>query len=92
MSRVVRQSKGDFRVGRRSDAPVRSRRQVHGRSVRRELDLEGVDIAAEMVAGGVARDCPRYSGGRYSEAEGRSGRRDDQANVPATGLLPRAVG
>jgi micrococcal nuclease len=55
---------------------------VEGREVRCELDgqrtydrcvavcyLEGVDIAAEMVAAGLARDCPRFSGGRYREAE-----------------------
>lgn len=50
---------------------------VDGRTLRCELDgertgdrcvgacfLEGVDIAAKMVAAGLARDCPRYSGGR----------------------------
>lgn len=55
---------------------------VEGREVRCELDgqrtydrcvavcyLEGVDIAAELVAAGLARDCPRFSGGRYREAE-----------------------
>ena len=55
---------------------------VDGRNLRCELDgertgdrcvgvcyLEGVDIAAEMVAAGLARDCPRYSGGRYRDAE-----------------------
>ncbi len=31
--------------------------------------LGGQDIAALMVAQGVARDCPRYSGGRYAEYE-----------------------
>lgn len=29
----------------------------------------GQDIAALMVAQGVARDCPRYSGGRYQQYE-----------------------
>jgi micrococcal nuclease len=31
--------------------------------------LEGADVAAELVRLGLARDCPRYSGGRYHDAE-----------------------
>jgi endonuclease YncB( thermonuclease family) len=31
--------------------------------------LNGRDISAEMVSAGVARDRPRFSGGRYAEAE-----------------------
>ena len=31
--------------------------------------LEGADIAEELVRMGLARDCPRYSRGRYREAE-----------------------
>jgi endonuclease YncB( thermonuclease family) len=31
--------------------------------------LEGADIAAELVELGLARDCERYSGGRYQAAE-----------------------
>jgi endonuclease YncB( thermonuclease family) len=31
--------------------------------------LDGVDIAAEMVRQGIARDCPRFSNGRYRDAE-----------------------
>jgi endonuclease YncB( thermonuclease family) len=55
---------------------------VEGRTLRCELNgertgdrcvgvcyLEGADIAAKMVAAGLARDCPRFSGGRYREAE-----------------------
>src|SRR5918992_1657755 len=55
---------------------------VHGRVVRCELDgtrtydrcagicyLDGVDISEVMVRRGVARDCPRYSLGRYAEDE-----------------------
>ena len=33
------------------------------------------DIAAEMVAAGFARDCPRYSNGRYAELETNRGKR-----------------
>ena len=29
----------------------------------------GKDVAAELVRQGLARDCPRYSGGRYAAAE-----------------------
>jgi hypothetical protein len=29
--------------------------------------LDATDIAAEMVRRGLARDCPRYRGGRYAE-------------------------
>jgi micrococcal nuclease len=55
---------------------------VLGRELRCELDgerthdrcvgvcyLDGADISGVMVRGGVARDCPRYSQGRYAEAE-----------------------
>ncbi len=35
---------------------------------------DGQDIAALMVALGVARDCPRYSGGRYAEFETEASR------------------
>ena len=31
--------------------------------------LESSDISEEMVRMGLARDCPRYSGGRYRAAE-----------------------
>lgn len=31
--------------------------------------LGGVDIAGELVAAGLGRDCPRYSGGRYAALE-----------------------
>lgn len=38
--------------------------------------LDGRDIAAELVAAGVALDCPRYSGGRYAPLERRGSRED----------------
>lgn len=31
--------------------------------------LDGVDIGETIVRAGLARDCPRYSDGRYAEAE-----------------------
>ena len=33
--------------------------------------LNGKDIAAELVAAGLGRDCPRYSGGRYAPMDRR---------------------
>jgi micrococcal nuclease len=55
---------------------------VQGRTLRCELDgerthdrcvgvcyLEGEDISEVMVHRGVARDCPRFSQGRYAKAE-----------------------
>lgn len=30
---------------------------------------DGKDVAAKLVAAGLGRDCPRYSGGRYRAAE-----------------------
>ena len=34
--------------------------------------LDGADIAAQLVSDGLARDCPRFSGGRYQSAELRA--------------------
>lgn len=61
------------------------RRMIDGRELRCELNgertydrcvgvcyLADTDIAATMVRMGLARDCPRYSGGRYAEDERRA--------------------
>jgi micrococcal nuclease len=58
---------------------------VQGRTLRCELDgerthdrcvgicyLDGVDISATMVAAGLARDCPWFSGGRYRNTEAQA--------------------
>jgi micrococcal nuclease len=58
---------------------------VQGQTLRCDLDgerthdrcvaicyLNGRDISAQMVRAGVARDCPRFSGGRYAEGEGQA--------------------
>ena len=55
---------------------------VRGRTLRCELDgerthdrcvgvcyLDGAHISEVMVHRGVARDCPRFSAGRYAEVE-----------------------
>jgi micrococcal nuclease len=57
---------------------------VQGRTLRCELDgerthdrcagicyLDGADVSEVMVQRGVARDCPRFSQGRYAEAKSR---------------------
>jgi endonuclease YncB( thermonuclease family) len=31
--------------------------------------VDGRDVAAEVIAAGLARDCPRFSGGRYASLE-----------------------
>jgi micrococcal nuclease len=48
--------------------------------------LDGQDISAEMVRAGVARDCPRFSGGRYAEAERQAAA--DGAMIRAAYFLP----
>ena len=55
---------------------------LHGQEVWCELTAErshdccigvcyvsGTDVAAELVRAGAARDCPRFSGGRYADEE-----------------------
>ena len=37
-------------------------------------DARGVDIGGAVIAAGHARDCPRYSGGRYREFETQASR------------------
>jgi endonuclease YncB( thermonuclease family) len=72
---------------------------VLGRSLRCDLDgerthdrcvgicyLDGKDISAEMVRQGVARDCPRFSGGRYRVIE--AGAAKDGATIARTYPLP----
>lgn len=44
------------------------------------------DIAAEMVRRGLARDCPRFSGGRYARAEQAAAR--DGATIRESYRLP----
>jgi micrococcal nuclease len=64
------------------DATAAMRELVLGKVVTCELDgesthdrcaaicqLDGTDISEQMVRMGLARDCPRYSGGRYRAAE-----------------------
>jgi endonuclease YncB( thermonuclease family) len=44
--------------------------------------LDGIDIEAEMVRTGLARDWPRYSGGRHADAERAAAA--DGATIAAT--------
>jgi micrococcal nuclease len=48
--------------------------------------LDGKDISAEMVRRGVARDCPRFSGGRYHVIEAQAAA--DGATIGRTYWLP----
>ena len=73
---------------------------VQGRTLRCDLDgtrtygrcagvcyLDGTDISEVMVQRGLARDCPRYSGGRYAEAE-RQAAAAGGATIGRTNALP----
>jgi micrococcal nuclease len=72
---------------------------VQGRTLRCELDgerthdrcvgicyLEGEDISEAVIHLGVARDCPRFSQGRYAEAERQAAA--DGATIGTTYALP----
>lgn len=52
--------------------------QLEGRrSYDREIGdcfIDGRDIAGLLVAAGLGRDCPRFSGGRYADLETNAGR------------------
>lgn len=45
-----------------------TRERTHGRRVG-YCTLDGQDIAAELIKAGLARDCPRFSAGRYAQLE-----------------------
>jgi micrococcal nuclease len=49
--------------------------------------LDGADIAEELVRQGLARDCERFSGGRYQEAELQAAQ--GGATIGETYKLPR---
>jgi endonuclease YncB( thermonuclease family) len=59
--------------------------------------VDGADIAEELVRQGLGPDCPRFSGGRYQQAElrgrraGRRAGRNDRGDVSPARLLPGAV-
>jgi micrococcal nuclease len=72
---------------------------VLGRELRCELDgerthdrcvgvcyLDGTDVSEVMVHRGVARDCPRFSQGRYAEAERQAAA--DGTRIGRTYTLP----
>ena len=82
-----------------AEATGAMRQMVLGRELRCELDgerthdrcvgicyLQGQDISETMVRRGLARDCPRFSGGRYAEAERQAAA--DGAIVRAAYSLP----
>ena len=60
------------------DGKVVSCRLTGERTHRREVGVcrpDGRDVGAALVAAGLARDCPRLSGGRYAGLETVAGRR-----------------
>jgi micrococcal nuclease len=72
---------------------------VEGQTVRCELDgtrthdrcagvcfLDGRDIAEVMGSAGLARDCPRFSGGRYAALEAQAA--TDGATITESYRLP----
>jgi hypothetical protein len=89
-----------------AEATAAMRAMVVGRQLRCEMTGERTndrcvgschsgpkDIAAELVRAGLARDCPRFSRGRYARggAPGGCGRGDDRLDVPAAWVLLREV-
>lgn len=48
--------------------------RTHGRLVG-VCHVDGQDVGAAVIAAGLARDCPRFSRGRYAELETAAGRR-----------------
>ena len=68
MSRGRRRQRRDDRVGRGAGRYGVIGEFMHDRRVG-VCYLEGKDISATVVAAGLARDCPRFSGGRYQQAE-----------------------
>ena len=81
------------------EATATMRRLITGRELRCELDgsrtydrcagicyLDGADIAAELVRRGLARDCPRFSGGRYADVEREAA--EDRATIRESYRLP----
>ena len=81
------------------EATAAMRELVLGKAITCELDgevtydrcaaicaIEGADIAAEMIRMGLARDCPRFSGGRYHAAERDAAAQG--ATIAATYQLP----
>ena len=83
------------------EATEAMRMLVEGQEVRCELTgersgdrcigtcyLGGTDIAAELVRAGVARDCPRFSRGRYGDEEQQAAR--GGATIRETYRLPES--
>ena len=73
---------------------------IKGKTVRCELDgtlarkrpvgvcfVDGVDVGESLIKDGFARDCPRFSGGRYAEAEHTA--KQNGATISETYKLPR---
>ena len=70
------------RTGRGPDRRLRPDAGAHPRPAGRLCYREGQDIAEALVRAGLARDCPRFSGGRYAAAE-TAKRRDCRSQATA---------
>ena len=57
-----------------------TRERTHGRRVG-WCYLDGQDVAEALVRAGLARDCPRYSGGRYAAVEPASAREPPSVRI-----------
>lgn len=91
MQGVAAPEDNGFRVDRGGpEATAALASLIDGENVRCELDgtqargrpvgicyLDGQDLGAIMIRSGFARDCPRYSGGRYRSQE-MEARQDDR--------------
>ncbi len=68
----------DFVIALLADDAVRcvpnGRRSYQRMVARCFLEGDGRDLAAALVAAGLGRDCPRFSGGRYAAFETPAGR------------------
>jgi endonuclease YncB( thermonuclease family) len=73
-------------LGRRLACRLDGRRS-HDRRVATCFNAGG-DLAAQLIAAGLGRDCPRFSSGRYAGDETAAGRR---LALPAY-CLPRDTG
>lgn len=60
----------------------------HDRIVARCDDAKGQDIAARLVAAGLAVDWPKFSGGRYAATEARARQTGLGVHAPAADELP----
>ena len=57
-----------YGAGERETVMCDLTRRTHGRRVG-WCYIDGQDVAEALIRAGLARDCPRFSGGQYAAAE-----------------------